>query len=90
MSRKANEYRRKIKRNRQNKDAKVLNSIHAVRMISLLVLRNNGYGLKRLKQFNKEFNIILEDISSGLLNLNDILEILGEETGLEGDDLLQK
>ena len=64
-----------------------MKSLIAVKMISLLVLRNRGFGSKRLVDFNNEFNEILGDVSEGRLSLTDILEVLQDETGLDLEDL---
>lgn len=88
MSRKARDIRRKLKRKRAKKDQKTRNSLIAVKMISLLVLRNRGFGAKRLTDFNNEFNEILGDVSDGRLSLSDIFVTLEEETGLNYEDLV--
>ena len=76
MSKKANDIRRKLKKKRAKKDQKTMQSLTAVKMISLLVLRNRGFGAKRLADFNNEFNKILSDLSDGYLSLNDIFVTL--------------
>lgn len=88
MSRKARDIRRKLKRKRAKKDQKTMNSLIAVKMISLLVLRNRGFGTKRLVDFSNEFNEILGDVSDGRLSLSDIFVTLEEETGLNYEDLV--
>ena len=87
MSRKANDIRRKIKKKQQRKDQTTLNSLAATKMISMLALRNRGFGHSRLKEFSDDFNVILKDVSDGLLSLSDILEVLKEETDLDMEDL---
>lgn len=88
MSKKANDIRNKLKKKRAKKDHKTMQSLTAVKMISLLVLRNRGYGAKRLTDFNNEFNKILSDLSDGYLSLTDIFVTLQEETGLNDEDLV--
>ena len=87
MSRKASDIRRKIKKKQQRKDQTTLNSLAATKMISMLALRNRGFGHSRLKEFSDDFNVILKDVSDGLLSLSDILEVLNDETDLDIDDL---
>ena len=87
MSRKASDIRRKIKKKQQQKDQTTLNSLAATKMISMLALRNRGFGNSRLKEFSDDFNVILKDVSDGLLSLSDILEVLNDETDLDIDDL---
>lgn len=87
MSRKANNIRHKIKKKQQRKDATTINSLAATKMISMLVLRNRGFGHSRLKKFSDEFNVILKDVSDGWLSLSDIFVTLEEETGLDLEDL---
>lgn len=87
MSRKANDIRRKIENKRRRKDETTLNSLAATKMISMLALRNRGFGHSRLKDFSDDFNEILKDVSDGRLSLNDILEVLKDETDLDMEDL---
>jgi len=65
----------------------IINSLNAVKMASLLVLRNEGWGEKRLRRFSENFNDVLQDVSSGWLSLSDIWTILEEETGLTLEEL---
>ena len=87
MSRKANDIRRKIENKRRRKDETTLNSLAATKMISMLALRNRGFGHSRLKDFSDDFNVILKDVSDGRLSLSDILDVLKDETDLNIDDL---
>lgn len=87
MSRKANNIRRKIENKRRRKDETTLNSLAATKMISMLALRNKGFGHSRLKEFSDDFNVILQDVSDGRLGLTDILEVLKDETDLDLEDL---
>lgn len=66
---------------------KTVNMVRAVKMASLLALRNRGWGNKRLKEFNDEFNTIIADVSKGYLSLVDIVAVLEKETGLKMDEL---
>ena len=87
MSRKVNDIRRKIETERRRKDEITLNSLAATKMISMLALRNRGFGHSRLKEFSDDFNEILIDVSDGRLSLNDILDVLKDETDLNMEDL---
>ena len=87
MSRKVNDIRRKIETKRRRKDEITLNSLAATKMISMLALRNRGFGHSRLKEFSDDFNEILIDVSDGRLSLTDILDVLKDETDLNMEDL---
>jgi hypothetical protein len=56
-------------------------------MVSILALRNEGWGEARLKRFSDAFNAIVEDVSKGLLSLSDIPETIEKETGLSLKEL---
>lgn len=87
MSRKANNIRKKFKMKQRRRDETTLNSLAATKMISMLALRNKGFGHSRLKEFSDDFNVILQDVSDGRLGLTDILEVLKDETDLDLEDL---
>ena len=87
MSKKSQDIRRKIKKKRRRNDEITLNSLVATKMISMLVLRNRGFGHSRLKEFSDDFNEILQDVSDGRLSLTDILQVLKDETDLDLEDL---
>ena len=77
---------KKVK-DQQKQISTMLNVLEAVRMVSLYVLRNQGYGRKRLLEFNDKFNEYAKDVGNGLFSLEDIAGVLAEETGLSLDDL---
>lgn len=92
--------RRKRERDKKKEDKKVenykvsqleytqiMNTINAVKMASLLILRNQGWGETRILRFSDKFNEVLLDVSGGKLSLRDISEVLEEETGLTFDQL---
>ena len=87
MGKKASDIRRKFKNKRRRNDEITLNSLAATKMISMLVLRNRGFGHSRLKEFSDDFNEILIDVNNGLLSLGDILQVLKDETDLNPEDL---
>lgn len=87
MSRKANNIRKKFKMKQRRRDETTLNSLAATKMISMLALRNKGFGHSRLKEFSDDFNVILQDVSDDRLSLTDILEVLKDETDLDLEDL---
>ena len=87
MSRKSNNIRKKFKMKQRRRDETTLNSLAATKMISMLALRNKGFGHSRLKEFSDDFNVILQDVSDGRLGLTDILEVLKDETDLDLEDL---
>ena len=67
--------------------AQMLNTIEAVKMLSLYVLRNQGWGKKRLAEFNHKLNEYITDVSKASFSLSDIAQVLEEETGLTLEDL---
>lgn len=66
---------------------RTLQALDAVKMISLYVLRNQGYGKKRLMEFNDKWNGYLEDVSNGLFTLSDIAGVLKDECGIDVMDM---
>jgi hypothetical protein len=56
-------------------------------MVSLLALRNQGWGESRLRRFSQAFNDIVEDVSNGHLTLTDIADTVYDETGLSMKEL---
>ena len=72
---------------RQLRDESVKHSVNAVKNISMLVLRNQGWGESRLRRFSSQFNEIVEDVSQDHLTLTDIADTLFDETGLSMKDL---
>lgn len=72
---------------RQLQDQQTLHAVNAVKMISILALRNAGYGEKRLKKFSEDFNTIVADVSHEHLSLSDIAECIQNETGISLKEL---
>ena len=72
---------------RQLQDQQTVHAVNAVKMISILALRNSGYGEKRLRKFSDDFNVILEDVSNEHLSLSDIGWAIKDETGLSPEGL---
>lgn len=68
---------------RQLQDQATLHAVNAVKMASILVLRNNGYGAQRLKKFSDEFNTVIENVNQGWHTLTDICDVIYDETGLD-------
>ena len=68
----------------------MLNTIEAVKMLALYVLRNQGWGTVRLQKFTDKFNEYMVDVSNGLFSLSDIATVIEEETGLTLEDLKVK
>ena len=59
-------------------------------MLSLYVLRNQGWGAKRLAEFNHKLNEYITDVSRGSFSLSDIAQVIEDETGLTLEDLAIK
>lgn len=66
---------------------RTLQALDAVKMLAFYVLRNQGWGAKRLSRFNDKWNEYAHDISNGLFSLSDIAGVLEDECGLTLDDL---
>lgn len=79
---------RRAKQKQVEEMEKVIKSINAVKMVSLLVLRDEGWGETRLRRFGTKFNTLMADISENRLSLSDIPKVLEEETGLNIDEML--
>lgn len=72
---------------RQLQDSETLHAVNAVKMVSLLALRNEGWSTTRLKRFSDKFNEIVSDVSNEHLSLTDIMDTIFKETGLDLNDL---
>lgn len=66
---------------------RTLHALDAVKMLSLYVLRNQGWSTKRLGAFNDKWNEYLEDVCNGLFTLEDIANVIESETGLSVNEL---
>ena len=71
------------RRQRQLQDEQTLHAVNAVKFVSMLVLRNQGWGDTRIRRFSNQFNEIIEDISHERLSLTDVADTLYDETGLD-------
>lgn len=78
-----------VQRHKQKKKEMddTLHAVQAVKMVSMLALRNQGYGQIRLRRFSEEFNNIIYDVSHGRLSLSDIPDTIYDETGLSIKDM---
>ena len=75
---------------RQLQDQQTVHAVNAVKMISILALRNQGWGESRLRRFSQQFNDIVEDVSNGHLSLTDISDTIYDETRLSQVELRVK
>lgn len=66
---------------------RTLQALDAIKMVSFYVLRNQGWGPKRIARFNDKMNEYIEDISLGYFTLEDIAGVLKDECGLSLEDL---
>lgn len=81
----------KKRRKREEKVAEIetaMNFVNAVKMASMLVLRNEGWGHTRLLRFSTKFDEVLSDVSAKRLSLSDIPGVLEEETGLKIEEIV--
>lgn len=75
---------------RQLQDERTLHAVNACKMVSVLTLRNQGWGETRIRRFNEQFNDILRKISNEDLSLSGICDTIYDETGLTQQDLCTK
>lgn len=75
------------RRQRQLQDEQTIHAVNAVKFVSMLVLRNQGWGDTRIRRFSNQFNEIIEDISHERLSLTDVADALFDEVGLGMKDL---
>jgi hypothetical protein len=71
------------RRQRQLQDEQTLHAVNAVKFVSMLVLRNQGWGDVRIRRFSQQFNELIEDISHERLSLTDVADTLHDEVGLD-------
>lgn len=75
---------------RQLRDEQTKHAVNATKFVSMLVLRNQGWGESRIRRFSNQFNEIIEDISHDRLSLTDVSDALYDETGLDMQTLSVK
>lgn len=51
--------------------------------VSLLTLRDSGFGKKRLTEFTEEWFELLDSVQEGYLDFKDMIDTIKEETGFE-------
>lgn len=83
------------KKERENKKKmedtlEMLRLMDDFKMICFYVLRNQGWGKKRLSEFNEKWNEYFVDISVGRFSINDIRGVMLDEVGLNEFDLMIK
>lgn len=61
----------------------VIESVETLVVISLLVLRNMGWGAKRLARFKAEFQKQLTMLEDGWFTIQDVAEMLEEEANFD-------
>lgn len=65
-------------------------AIRVVIFVSLLILRDKwGFGKKRLQDFMFEFAEQVECLKKGYVSLEDMINVIQEETGLDIKDLIK-
>ena len=58
-------------------------SMITVLYISIMTLRDNGYGRKRLERFVEDWFELLDGVQKDYLDFEDMIETIKEETGFE-------
>lgn len=56
-------------------------AVEMLLMLSLLVLRNMGWGKTRLKRFKDDFQKQIKALEEGYISIQDITQMIYEETG---------
>lgn len=57
-------------------------AVKVTQLFPVWVLRNQGWGEKRLKRFLEDYSDLIDSYNRGYLNLEDIATTLDEETGV--------
>ncbi len=76
------------KKQRQLQDDMVIHVANTVKLASLLVLRNQGWGATRLIRFSEQFDELLVDINENRLTFSDLAITLEEELGVSSKEFL--
>lgn len=83
------------KKERENKK-KMENTLEMLRlmddfkMVMFYVLRNKGWGRKRITELNEKWNEYFIDMCTGHFNIDDIRGVMIDEVGLNEFDLMIK
>jgi hypothetical protein len=73
---------------RQLQDDLSIYIANVIKFASFMVLRDMGWGKKRLNRFSARLDEILKDVNAGRLNFSDMLTTIEEETGMRGKHFL--
>ena len=68
----------------------IIRTVNAVKVISVLVLRNQGWADIRIRRFSQQFDDILDKVTNGRMTLSEIADIVHDETGLSLAELQVK
>lgn len=68
----------------------MLRMMEEFKLIACYVLRNKGYGRKRLMEFSEKWDEYFMDIVLGNFTADDVRGVLVDEVGINGFDLMIK
>lgn len=71
-------------KNRKEADRLIVSS-HKVAMIMTMTILHDkfGFGTKRLEKFTKHYHELIESYNAGYINVEDLNQVLHEETGMK-------
>lgn len=78
------------RKQRQLQDDASIYVANTVKLTSLLILRNQGWGITRLTRFSEKFDELLVDVNEERLTFSDIAIALEEELSLKHKAFLIK
>ena len=76
-----------IKSRKDLNTEEIIRTVNAVKVISVLVLRNQGWADIRIRRFSQQFDDILDKVTNGRMTLSEIADIVHDETGLSLGEL---
>ena len=76
------------RKQRQLQDDMAIYATNVVKFVSLLILRNQGWGAARLTRFSKKFDEMVLDINEERLTFSDLAITIQEETGINTKDFI--
>lgn len=67
--------------------SQIMTTINVSKLTALMVLRDKGWGKKRILEFSEDFDLLLKTTSEGYLSSVDIAETITKETGIPYEQL---
>lgn len=88
MAKPISKQKRQKERQDEKRDRDIIYTVNIVKFTSILALRNQGWGKKRLNRFSKKFDDIFVDLNDKRLSFSDIMLTIQQETGIEPRDFV--